>query len=51
VVKTLQSIKKGIALLDERRATLDVDGLGHEEQEPVDDGWEEAAGEPSQAAR
>ena len=28
VVKTLQSIKKGIALLDERRATLEVDEPG-----------------------
>ncbi len=36
VVKTLQSIKKGIALLDERRATLDVDGLGPDDPEPLE---------------
>ncbi|HEX5148510.1 MAG TPA: hypothetical protein VFW02_05475 [Candidatus Limnocylindrales bacterium] len=51
VVKTLQSIKKGIALLDERRATLEVDGLGAEEAEPVDESWEDEAGEPTQASR
>ena len=51
MVKTLQSIKKGIALLDERRATLDVDGLGPDEPEPLDEGWEDEAGEPSQATR
>jgi cell division septum initiation protein DivIVA len=51
VVKTLQSIKKGIALLDERRATLDVNGLGAEESEPLDEPWEDEAGEPTQASR
>lgn len=51
VVKTLQSIKKGIALLDERRATLDVDGLSLEGPEPLDDRWEDEAGEPTQATR
>ena len=51
VVKTLQSIKKGIAMLDERRASLDVDGLGPEEPEPLDDAWEEEAGEPTQVTR
>ena len=51
VVKTLQSIKKGIALLDERRATLEVDGLGLEDQERLDERWEDEAGEPSQATR
>jgi hypothetical protein len=51
VVKTLQSIKKGIALLDERRASLDVDGQEPGEPEPIDDGWEDAAGEPTQATR
>jgi hypothetical protein len=51
VVKTLQSIKKGIAMLDERRATLDVDGVEPEEPEPFDEAWEEAAGEPTQATR
>ena len=35
VVKTLQSIKKGIAMLDERRASLDVDGVGPDEEEPL----------------
>lgn len=51
VVKTLQSIKKGIALLDERRSTLEVDGLGGGEAEPLDEPWEDEAGAPSQAAR
>jgi hypothetical protein len=51
VVKTLQSIKKGIALLDERRATLEVDGLSPDEAEPLDVPWEDEASEPSQAAR
>ena len=51
VVKTLQSIKKGIALLDERRATLEVDGLGLEDQERLDERWEDEAGEPSKATR
>jgi vacuolar-type H+-ATPase subunit E/Vma4 len=51
VVKTLQSIKKGIALLDERRATLDVDGLGVEEHEALEERWEDEASEPSQATR
>ncbi|MDO8484965.1 MAG: hypothetical protein Q7S35_08460 [Candidatus Limnocylindrales bacterium] len=51
VVKTLQSIKKGIALLDERRAALEVDGLGPDEQEPHDERWEGEAGESSQATR
>ncbi len=51
VVKTLQSIKKGIALLDERRATLDGSGMGEGEGEPLDELWEEEAGEPSKASR
>jgi hypothetical protein len=51
VVKTLQSIKKGIALLDERRATLEVNALGAEEPEPLEDPWEDQAGEPSPASR
>jgi hypothetical protein len=51
VVKTLQSIKKGITLLDERRATLEVDGLGGDERQPLDQRWEDEAGEPSQATR
>jgi hypothetical protein len=40
IVRTLQSIKKGIQLLDERRATL---------REPVDDGGDMAADEPEVA--
>ena len=51
VVKTLQSIKKGIAMLDERRATLEVDGVGPDEGEPLEEPWEDEAGEPSQARR
>lgn len=51
VVKTLQSIKKGIAMLDERRATLEVDGTGPDEQEALEEPWEDEAGQPSQASR
>ena len=51
VVKTLQSIKKGIALLDERRATLEVNGLGPDDAQPLDEPWEDEAGEPTQASR
>jgi hypothetical protein len=45
VVKTLQSIKKGIALLDERRASL--------ERETEEDGErsEDEAPEPSNSSR
>src|SRR6186997_3495611 len=51
VVKTLQSIKKGIALLDERRSSL-----GTEETDDGDDGgaverWEDEAAAPSNSAR
>jgi hypothetical protein len=42
VVKTLQSIKKGIAMLDERRAQLDSDGAGPavagDDRDDADDG-------------
>lgn len=51
VVKTLQSIKKGIALLDERRATLEVNGAGPDDGTPLDEPWEDEAGEPSQVTR
>jgi len=48
VVKTLQSIKKGIALLDERRATLRGEEVGGEDESEVDlFGEEEAAGAPA----
>ncbi len=50
VVKTLQSIKKGITMLDERRATLDVDGHSGGE-ETLEEPWEDEAGERSQASR
>ena len=51
VVKTLQSIKKGIALLDERRSSL-----GTEEPADGDDGgagerWEDEAAAPSNSTR
>ncbi len=41
VVKTLQSIKKGIALLDERRASLTADpnGTGPDDDDDADDGF------------
>jgi len=51
VVKTLQSIKKGIAMLDERRATLELNGVGPDEPGPLEEPWEDEAGEPSQATR
>jgi len=50
VVKTLQSIKKGIALLDERRSSLATD------EADGDDGgagerWEDEAAQPSNSSR
>jgi hypothetical protein len=51
VVKTLQAIKKGIAMLDERRATLEFDGLGGDEAEPLAEPWGNEAGEPTRATR
>jgi hypothetical protein len=50
VVKTLQSIQKGIALLDERRSAIETDEVGAEVP-VVDDGWEDEAGEPSPGFR
>jgi hypothetical protein len=47
VVKTLQSIKKGIAMLDERREELINDGRGGE-GEPDEEAWEdEGEAEPA----
>jgi len=46
VVKTLQSIKKGIALLDERRASIEPDG-----DEAAGDRAGDEAGEPSTSVR
>lgn len=50
VVKTLQSIKKGIAMLDERRASI-----GTEEPDTDDGGagerWEDEAAQPSNSSR
>jgi hypothetical protein len=40
VVKTLQSIKKGIAMLDERRAEL-LDGREPVDGEPDEEAWED----------
>ena len=51
VVRTLQSIKKGIALLDERRASLEMAETGQADDEGRDDRWEDEAGGPSQAQR
>jgi vacuolar-type H+-ATPase subunit E/Vma4 len=47
VVKTLQSIKKGIALLDERRASLGIDA----DAGAAAQGAEDEVGEPSQTPR
>jgi hypothetical protein len=49
VVKTLQSIKKGIALLDERRASLDT-ADGDTDDPAGGETWEDAA-EPSPTGR
>jgi regulator of protease activity HflC (stomatin/prohibitin superfamily) len=49
VVKTLQSIKKGIAMLDERRAELMTNGRGPDDEEaPDEEAWEdEGEAEPA----
>ncbi len=49
VVKTLSSIKKGIALLDERRAALV--GEATTEEDGVEQRWEDEAGEPVDTPR
>jgi cell division septum initiation protein DivIVA len=51
VVKTLQSIKKGIAMLDERRATLETNGVGEAEADATEEPWPDEADEPTQAPR
>jgi vacuolar-type H+-ATPase subunit E/Vma4 len=51
VVKTLQSIKKGIALLDERRASLELIETGPSDGEGRQGPWEDEAVEPTQAQR
>jgi len=50
VVKTLQSIKKGIALLDERRAELGTETSAGSE-DGTGEGWEGEATEPSNSGR
>ena len=50
VVKTLQSIKKGIALLNERRASLQLDD-GQAPGDDADEPWQDETGEPSQRSR
>ena len=50
VVKTLQSIKKGIELLDERRAAIEADEAGGEPDGAVERS-EDKAGEPSSSPR
>ena len=50
VVQTLNSIKKGIALLDERRASLQLDDRQAAEDE-ADERWEDETGQPSQRSR
>ena len=51
MVKTLQSIKKAIALLDERRASLEAIETGEPDEARVDTDWEDEAAEASQAPR
>ena len=50
VVKTLQSIKKGIALLNERRASLQLDD-GQPPGDDADEPWQDETGEPTQRSR
>ena len=50
VVKTLQSIKKGIALLNERRASLQLDD-GQPPGDDADEPWQDETGEPAQRSR
>lgn len=50
VVKTLQSIKKGIALLDERRASLQLED-GQTPGNDVDEPWPDQTAEPYQRSR
>jgi len=49
VVKTLQSIKKGIALLDERRSSLETEETG--DHGGAGDRWEDEAVQPSNSSR
>ena len=59
VQRTLQSIQKGLTLLDERRATLlaapmasaEVDGTGEDGEYVDDDRWDDEAEEPAAPAR
>lgn len=59
VQRTLQSIQKGLTLLDERRATLlatpmataEVDGTGGDGEYVEDDRWDDEAEEPAAPAR
>ena len=46
VVKTLQSIKKGIAMLDERRSEL-IDGRTPDNGVADEEAWEEGEAEPA----
>lgn len=50
VVKTLQSIKKGIALLDERRASLQLED-GQTPGNDADEPWPDQTAEPYQRSR
>ena len=50
VVTTLQSIKKGIALLDERRASIEADEAGGR-MDGDSERWEDQAAEPSTGLR
>ena len=50
VVKTLQSIKKGIALLDERRSSLESEETGGDDG-GAGERWEDEAAQPSNSTR
>src|SRR6476469_8085368 len=50
VVKTLQSIKKGIALLNERRSSLETEETGGDDG-GAGERWEDEAAQPSNSSR
>jgi cell division septum initiation protein DivIVA len=51
LVRTLQSVKKGIAMLDERRAALMDDGASSAVDEGDQAGWPDTEDEPETAVR
>ncbi|MEP6638452.1 MAG: hypothetical protein ABJC39_03815 [Chloroflexota bacterium] len=50
VVKTLQSIKKGIAMLDDRRGSIETEDAGDDDG-GAGERWEDEAAQPSNSSR